>query len=92
MDSVAEQIARKILSSAESRVVDLANWRKGRKIALEAGLGDDGSALGKLAGRVSCHVRYALGQHVASLIAESIFAMKDSRTLPFGLLPPPFQS
>ena len=47
MSSVADKIARKIVSSRGSRVVDLASWREGRKMALEAGFGDDGLNLGK---------------------------------------------
>ena len=51
MGSVADKIAKKILSSRGSKVVDLASWREGRKMALEAGFGDHGLALGKARGR-----------------------------------------
>ena len=44
MGSVADKIAKKILSSRGSKVVDLAGWREGRTMALEAGFGDDGPA------------------------------------------------
>ena len=40
-------------------------------MTLEANLGDDGPAPGKLAGHDPCHAQYALAQHVASLTAES---------------------
>ena len=55
MGSVADKIAKKILSSRGSKVVDLASWREGRTMALEAGFGDDGPAPGKLAGPDPCH-------------------------------------
>ena len=79
MGSVADKIAKKVLLSDGSKVVDLATWREGRKMTLEPGLGlgNDGIVLGKLAGHDSCHARYVLGQHVASFIAESIF--RDER-------------
>ena len=79
MGSVADKIAKKILSSRGSKVVDLASWREGRKMAIEAGFGDDGLALGKLAGRDPCHALYALGQNVASLMAESISGMREAK-------------
>ena len=81
MGSVADKIAKKILSSGGSKVVDLASWREGRKMAIEAGFGDDGLALGKLAGRDPCHALYALGQNVASLMAESISGDERSEGL-----------
>lgn len=55
MGSVTDRIAKKIVSSGGSKVVDLASWREGRKMVLEAGLGDDGSARGKLAGHDPCY-------------------------------------
>ena len=79
MGSVADKIAKKILSSRGSKVVDLASWREGRKMALEAGYGDDGLALGKLAGHDPCHALYALGQNVASLMAESLSGMREAK-------------
>ena len=80
MGSVADKIAKKILSSRGSKVVDLAGWREGRKMALEAGFGDDGPALGKLAGRDPCHALYVVGQNVASLMAESISGMREAKS------------
>ena len=44
MGSVADKIAKKILSSRGSKVVDLASWREGRKMALEAGFSPSASA------------------------------------------------
>ena len=79
MGSVADKIAKKILSSRGSKVVDLASWREGRTMALEAGFGDDGPALGKLAGHDPCHALYVVGQNVASLMAESISGMREAK-------------
>ena len=79
MGSVADKIAKKLASSSGSKVVDLASWREGRKMAHEAGFGDDGLALDKLAGHDPCHALYALGQNVASLMAESISGMREAK-------------
>ena len=79
MGSVADKIAKKILSSRGSKVVDLARWREGRKMALEVGFGDDGRALGKFASLDPCHAVYAMGQNVASLMAESISGMREAK-------------
>ena len=78
MGSVADKIAKKIISSAKSKVVDLAGWREGRKMALEAGFGDDGLALGKFAGLDPCHTLYVVAQNVASLMSESISTMREA--------------
>ena len=79
MGSVADRIAKKIVSSRGSKVVDLASWREGRKMALEAGFGDDGLAFGRLAGHDPCHALYALAQNVASLMSESISGMREAK-------------
>ena len=79
MGSVADKIAKKLLSSRGSKAVDLASWREGRTMALEAGFGDDGAALGKLAGLDPCHALYVLAENVASLMAESISGMREAR-------------
>ena len=47
MGSVADKIAKKILSFGGLNVVDLASCREDTKMALKAGLDDDGLALGK---------------------------------------------
>ena len=77
MGSVADKIAKKIISSGASKVVDLASWREGRTMALEAGFGDDGLALGELAGHDPCHALYVVAENVASLMAESISGMRE---------------
>ena len=79
MGSVADKIAKKIIPSGGSKVVDLASWREGRKMALEAGFGDDGLALGKFAGHDPCHALYVVGQNAASLMAESISGMREAK-------------
>ena len=79
MGSVADKIAKKIISSGASKVVDLASWREGRTMALEAGFGDDGLALDKLAGHDPCHALYVVAENVASLMAESISGMREAK-------------
>ena len=79
MGSVADKIANKILSSRGSKVVDLASWREGRKMALEAGFGDEGPVPGKFADHDPCHSLYLVGQNVASLMAESISGMREAK-------------
>ena len=78
MGSVAEKIAKKIASSRRSNVVDLAGWREGRKMALEAGFGGDGLPLGKFAGLDPCQALYFVGQNVVSLMSESICMMREA--------------
>ena len=80
MGSVADKIAKKILLARRSKVVDLAGWRQGRAMALEAGFGDGGPALGKqLAGHDPCHGLYVLAENIASLMAESISGMREAK-------------
>ena len=50
MGSVADRIAKKIVSSRGSKVVGLASRREGRKMALEAGLGGEGPVPAKFVG------------------------------------------
>ena len=71
MGSVADKIAKKILSSRGSKVVDLASWREGRKMAIQAGFGDDGLALGKLAGRPSNAGGWVVQQFIESVKVAS---------------------
>ena len=44
MGSVADKIAKRMASARGSKVVDMAGWREGRKLALEAGFGSEGDA------------------------------------------------
>ena len=78
MGSVADKIAKKIVSSRKSKVVDLAGWREGRKMALEAGFGGDGLPLGKFVGLDPCQALYFVGQNVVSLMSESICMMREA--------------
>ena len=79
MGSTADKIAKKILSSLGSKTVDLAGWREGRKMALEAGFGDNGRVFGKFAHHDPGYAMYILDQNVTSLMAESICGMKEAR-------------
>jgi len=77
--SVADKMAKKILCSRGSKVVDLAAWRKGRKMALEASFGDEGRLPGKFAGLDPCHAISALAENVSSLMAESLSGMREAK-------------
>ena len=79
MGSVADKIVKKLLRSRGSKVVDLAGWREGRKMALEAGFGGEGPVPGKFAGLDPCHAIYALAENIASLMAESISGMREAK-------------
>ena len=79
MGSVADKIARKLLSFRGSKVVDLAGWREGRKMALEAGFGGEGPILARFADLDPCHGIYALAENIASLMAESISGMREAK-------------
>ena len=79
MGSVADKIARNMVSSRGSKAVDLASWREAREMALEAGFGADGPMPGKFADLEPCHAIYALAETIASLMAESISGMREAR-------------
>lgn len=80
MGSVANKIAKKLKSSAKSKVVDLPTWREGRELALEAGLGDDAQALAKrFADHDPCYAMYVLGQNFASVMAELISGLREAK-------------
>ena len=79
MGSVADKIAKKIISSRGSKVVDLAGWQEGRKMALEAGFGGEGPVPGKFVDLEPCHGIYALAENIVSLMAESISGMREAK-------------
>ena len=79
MGSVADRIAKKILSSRGSKVVDLAGWREGMKMALEAGFGGEGPVPARFADLDPCHGIYALAENIVSLMAESISGMREAK-------------
>ena len=79
MGSVADKIVRKIVSSRGSHVVDLASWREGRKMTLEAGIGGEGSVPVKFADLDPCHAIHALAENIVSLMAESIVGMREAK-------------
>ena len=78
MGSVADKIARKIISSRGSKVVDLARCREGRKMALETGIVGEGPISAKFADLDPCHAIYALAENIVSLMAESISGMREA--------------
>ena len=79
MGSVADDIAKKIISSSSSKVVDPEVRREVRKLAIEAGLVDDPLTGGKFAGYDPCHVLYGRGQNFVSLLAEGIATMREAK-------------
>ncbi len=79
MGSVADKMAKKIVSSRGSKFVDLANWREGRKMALDAGFGGEGPIPSKFADHDPCHGLYALAQNIASLMSESVSTMREAK-------------
>ena len=79
MGSVADRIARKLLSTRGSKVVNLASWREGRRMALEAGFGGGGPVPDKFADLDPCHGIYMLAENIVSLMAESISGMREAK-------------
>ena len=79
MGSVADKMAKKLLSSRGAKVVDLANWREGRKMALDAGLGGEGPMPARFADLDPCHAIYALAENIASLLSESMSTMSEAK-------------
>ena len=79
MGSVADRIAKKLLSARGSKVADLAGWREGRKMALDAGLDGEGPIPRKFADHDPCHGIYALAQNVASLLSEAMSTMREAK-------------
>ena len=79
MGSVADRIARKILTSRGSKMVNLAGWREGRKMALGAGLDGEGPIPRKFADDDPCHGIYFLAQNVVSLLSEVMSTMREAK-------------
>ena len=79
MGSVAGKIARKILSSRGSKVVDLAGWREGMKLAREAGFGDEGPAPAEFRDLDPCFCVYAQALNIAGPMASSISMFREAR-------------
>ena len=77
--SVADRIAKKIASSSGSKVVDLAGWRESRKMAFEAGFGDDGLALGKLAGLDPATSYTLWGRTSPPSWPKSVYGMREAK-------------
>lgn len=79
MGSVAERIAKRLTSARRSKGIDLAGWREGRELALEANFGAEGPTHAKFAHLEPCHGIYVLTQNVVSLMAETISAMREAK-------------
>ena len=80
MGSVANKIAKKVKSSGKSKVFSLAGFREGRKLALEAGFGDDVPTLSKrFADYDPCHAIYIFGQNFASIMGELIADLREAK-------------
>ena len=79
MGTVADRIAKRLVSFRTSKTTDLSGWREGRAMAREAGFGEDAAFLGKFSDHDPCHALYVIGQNVASLMAESISGMKEAK-------------
>ncbi|MDE0046519.1 MAG: hypothetical protein OXU19_11785 [bacterium] len=69
-------------SSRGARLVDLAGWREGRRMALDtdSGLDREGPIPRKFADHGDrCHGVYFLAQNVVSLLSEVISAMREAK-------------
>ena len=77
MGSVANKIAKKILSSRKSKVIDLESWREGWQMVLKAGSSDD--AVNMYADHDPNLAPYIFGQNVASFISESLSEMREAK-------------
>ena len=79
MGSVADKIARKLRFSRESKVVDLASWREGMEMAVDAGFGGEGPVPDIVADLDPCHAIYVVAQNIASVMVESISPMREAK-------------
>ena len=79
MGSVADKIAKRLVSARGSKVVDMAVWREGRKLALEADFGGEGPVPAKFADLDPCHGIYAMAQNIVSLMAETISMLREAK-------------
>ena len=79
MGSVADKIAKRMASARGSKVVGMAGWREGRKLALEAGFGGEGPVPAKFADLEPCHGIYVMSENIVSVIAESISMLREAK-------------
>lgn len=79
MGSVADKIAKRMASARGSKVVDMAGWREGRKLAHEAGFGGEGPVPAKFADLEPCHGIYVMAENIVSVIAESISMLRETK-------------
>ena len=83
MGSVADKIAKKVTSSRWPKFVDMEGYRKGRKMALEAGSIDDVLVLDDLddlADLDPCHAVYRFALNVCAPMSESISGMREAKS------------
>ena len=81
MGSVANKIAKKILSARGSKVVDLTSWQEGKQLATEAGfVPGAGPVPDKFADLHPCHGFYVITQNVVSFLSESISTIKEAKS------------
>ena len=78
MGSVADRIARNIVASRKSKVVDLAGWREGKATAREAGFTGN-PARDSLAHLDPCHATYVMANNFTSVVCDSVSAMREAR-------------
>ncbi len=79
MGSVADKIAQKVLAYRGSQAADLAVWQEVRKIALETGFDGKGPLPARLFGVEPCHGLYALTHHIALIMSEPIFVLREAK-------------
>ena len=79
MGSVANKIAKKIMSARKSNVIGLADWAKGKQFALECGFNEKGEFHEKFIGLQPCHLIYTVTQNFSSVISDTICEFKEAK-------------
>ena len=78
MGSVANRIAKKVVSAGRSKVIDMDLWRDARDMLAQEGFDGDGPIPEKFADLHPCHAVYVMAQNLASILSESISVMKEA--------------
>jgi len=79
MGSVADKMAKKVLASRGSKLVDLAGWREAREMALDAGFGVEGPVPDRFADLDPCHGIYVMAENIVSLLSEAMSTMREAK-------------
>jgi len=79
MGSVADKIAKKVAPSRRSKVVDLASWNEGRKLARESNFGGEGPLPSEIAELGPCQGIYVLALDCVSCITAAISGLREAR-------------